>query len=242
MQLQMLGTGSAFAKKRFNTNALVRSKAGFTLLIDAGYTATLSMYQLGMQPGAVHAILITHIHGDHIAGLEELGFLSYFLRLNTPLYIAEELVTPLWEDSLRGAMIQPGIEKLADVFDVRPLQPNTAVTIADGLTVELIPTRHVAGKPAYSVYLNGHIYYSADTVFRPDVLHDLVTQRGCDVLLHEVQLHGHPLVHTALAELSSLPAEMQEKTYLMHYDDDVEDFMDQLGQMQLLEQHRTYDF
>lgn len=38
LQLQMLGTGSAFAKKYFNNNALL-GDGSFTLLIDCGITA-----------------------------------------------------------------------------------------------------------------------------------------------------------------------------------------------------------
>lgn len=46
LQLQMLGTGSAFAKKNYNNNALLLGD-DFTLMIDCGITAPTSLYQLG---------------------------------------------------------------------------------------------------------------------------------------------------------------------------------------------------
>ncbi len=43
LELQMIGTGSAFAKTYFNNNALLTDGA-FTLLIDCGVTAPLALH------------------------------------------------------------------------------------------------------------------------------------------------------------------------------------------------------
>lgn len=43
LRIQMIGTGSAFAKKYFNNNALIYTKIG-KLLVDCGITAPQALY------------------------------------------------------------------------------------------------------------------------------------------------------------------------------------------------------
>jgi len=54
------------------TNAfLIRTKSGKNILIDAGLGHKLfdNLEKTGVAPEAIDAILITHLHGDHIGGL-----------------------------------------------------------------------------------------------------------------------------------------------------------------------------
>jgi len=242
LKLQMLGTGSAFAKQYYNNNALLYDN-GFTLMVDCGITAPMALHQLGATFNDIDAVLITHIHGDHVGGLEELAFITKLqYKRKLPLYIGEALVQPLWENTLRGGMYQEGqISSLNDIFDVRPLKPGVKTDISSGLSVELIQTRHIPGKSSYSLYLNERIFYSADMVFDPALLRTLVQDRGCEVILHECQLQGPGEVHTTLEELLSLPENIQERTYLMHYGDNAKDYIGKTGPMEFLEQQRIYE-
>jgi len=54
------------------TNAfLIRTKSGKNILVDAGYGRELftGLQSVGVKPESIDAILITHLHGDHIGGL-----------------------------------------------------------------------------------------------------------------------------------------------------------------------------
>lgn len=240
LRLQMLGTGGAFAKKYFNNNGLLYT-GDYTLLIDCGITAPLSLHQLGKPLEEIDAILITHIHGDHVGGLEEIAFrMKYAVGRKPVLYIADTLVTPLWENTLKGGLGQDGIESLEDAFEVRTLTEGTACSLSPQLRVEIIRTPHIPGKASYSLYLNEEIFYSADTIFQPDLLTRLTRERNCRKILHEVQLTGKGEVHTTLDELRSLPADIRQKILLMHYGDEMEEFIGRTAEMQFLRQHVIY--
>ena len=60
-----------------------------TLLIDPGPVAPVTMKRLGIDAEAIDAVLLTHLHGDHTAGLPFL-LLDYQFRLRRtrPLLIA----------------------------------------------------------------------------------------------------------------------------------------------------------
>ncbi|MCQ4086045.1 MBL fold metallo-hydrolase [Saccharibacillus sp. JS10] len=240
MKLQMIGTGNAFAKKYFNNNALIEQD-GFKLLIDCGITAPLALYELGIGMETLDAVLITHMHGDHVGGLEEYGFQMKFKHGRKPvLYLPDTLVEPLWNQTLSGTMTQEGLEKLEDAFDVRPLRAGEVHELAPNLNVELIRTQHIAGKKSYSLLLNRDVFYSADLTFDRDLITTLVRDRGVRHLFHEVQLEGVGQVHVTLNELLSLPEEIQAMTQLMHYADNKNDFEGKTGKMTFLEQGTVY--
>ncbi|MHA0858221.1 MBL fold metallo-hydrolase [Paenibacillus sp. CMAA1364] len=238
----MLGTGSAFAKKYYNNNALFYDDQ-FTLLVDCGHTAPHALHQLNKSFDDINAVLITHIHADHVGGLEELAFkMKYLYNRKMILYIASDLVEPLWENSLKGGCYQQGeIHSLEDLFDVRTLQPLQAYRISDNITVELMPTKHIPGKASFSIYMNNSLFYSADMTFDPTLLQSLVQERGCTTILHECQLQGVGEVHTTLQELLTLPNEIQQMIYLMHYGDELDDYYSHAGEMIFLEQHLMYE-
>jgi len=65
MKILFLGTGSAFAERRFWTSFLVDN----TILVDAAPTAAPNLKRCGKDLSAINHIFITHFHGDHTFGL-----------------------------------------------------------------------------------------------------------------------------------------------------------------------------
>lgn len=69
MKLSVVGCGDAFGSGgRLQTCFHVRT-AETKFLIDCGATALLGLERLGLDPGTVETIVISHLHGDHFSGL-----------------------------------------------------------------------------------------------------------------------------------------------------------------------------
>lgn len=246
IRLRMAGTGNAFAKTFFNNNAMIESP-NHRFMIDFGQTAPLSLHQMNIPLNQVNDVLITHLHSDHHGGLEELAFQSMFRyghdNGKIRLWIAHDLVGPLWENTLKGGLSfgNGGTVTLDSYFEVRLMEEGRTYSITDELSVELVSTPHIPGKPNYALFINGDIFYSGDTVFNRPLLDHAIRDRKCRILLHECQLEGEGAVHTELAELLTLPEDVQARIKLMHYEDVMPNYIGKTGAMQFLEQHRYYD-
>lgn len=69
MKLTVVGCGDAFGSGgRLQTCYHVDS-GGHRFLIDCGATAIIGLNRLGLDPNAVETIFVSHLHGDHFAGL-----------------------------------------------------------------------------------------------------------------------------------------------------------------------------
>ncbi|NEW05374.1 ribonuclease Z [Paenibacillus sp. SYP-B3998] len=242
LHIQMIGTGSAFAKNYYNTSALVRSDNA-TILIDCGFNTPRSLHELGITPDQIDGIAISHIHADHIGGLEEIAFrlLYQHNKKKTKLFLTDTLAGVLWENTLKGGMYNPeeGFYCLDDYFDVILLEERQPSTIASDLTIEFIPTLHILRKASYSLFINNQTFYSADIRFSEELLlHEVVKHRNCHTILHDCQLSGRGAIHATLEELLTLPEDVQKRIYLMHYDDKMPDYIGKTGHMSFIKQHQ----
>jgi ribonuclease BN (tRNA processing enzyme) len=102
VKLHILGCGDAFGSGgRFQSGYLLEASDRLFLL-DCGPTTLLAMKKAGIDPARLHAVLLSHLHGDHCGGLPFL-FIDYLYRqpLQQPLQIAgpagtEKKVTELF--------------------------------------------------------------------------------------------------------------------------------------------------
>lgn len=69
VRVTFLGTGDAFnARARGHASYLVAASSA-TLLLDCGPSILLAMNRDGLSPDALDAVVLSHLHGDHFAGL-----------------------------------------------------------------------------------------------------------------------------------------------------------------------------
>jgi ribonuclease BN (tRNA processing enzyme) len=72
MKIQFLGTGGAFDVAYGNSSAIVDC-AGTRFLVDCGHTVFPKLIQCGLAE-SLDAVLITHLHDDHVGSLSTLLF------------------------------------------------------------------------------------------------------------------------------------------------------------------------
>ncbi len=139
VNVTVLGAGDAFASKgRFQAGYVINA-AGVRILMDAGPTLLASMKRVGIAPGDLDVVLISHLHGDHFCGLP---FLMLEYLYETPLRRKLTVAGP------------PNLEERTWAL-FRTMYPETdASAIAGQLEfVELEPerTQKVAGLPVQSI-------------------------------------------------------------------------------------------
>jgi ribonuclease BN (tRNA processing enzyme) len=168
LTVRFLGSGDAFGSGgRFQTCILVESAVG-KVLLDCGASSLIAMKRFGVDPGAIDAVLITHLHGDHFGGLPFMVLDAQFSRRTRPLLIAGPTGV---EARVRAAMevLFPGSSGTAQRFDLRFLELPPEETLEAGpVRVTAFPVEHASGAPAYALRLlyDGRVVaYSGDTAW-----------------------------------------------------------------------------
>jgi ribonuclease BN (tRNA processing enzyme) len=137
MRLTWLGSGDAFSGGGRGHSALLVDDERGRLLVDCGATVPLALKRLGVKLDSIDAVAITHLHGDHVAGLPFL-FLAgmYEERRTRPLPV---LGPPLMARQVEAAF---------DLFypDVRSRRPFATEfhEVAPGGAAELCGRRFTA--------------------------------------------------------------------------------------------------
>jgi ribonuclease BN (tRNA processing enzyme) len=170
--IEFLGTGDAFATGgRFHTCHVVRS-AAVCALLDCGAAAPVALQQRGVvQPEITH-IVLSHLHGDHFAGVP---FLLLDAAFNRPRDRALVIAGPAGvrarvTDTLE--LLFPGLGT-----SVAERVPHRFVEFAErdrfdlgGIAVTPLRVVHESGAPSYGVRIEvgGRLLaYSGDTEWTP---------------------------------------------------------------------------
>jgi ribonuclease BN (tRNA processing enzyme) len=78
MKITFIGSGSAFTTNNYHSNILITSN-NKNLLIDCGSDARFALKEAGYSFNDIDGIFVSHLHADHIGGLEWLGLTNKFV-------------------------------------------------------------------------------------------------------------------------------------------------------------------
>lgn len=224
MQITFLGTGTSQGvpliacrchvcmstnpkDKRLRASVLVQDK-GVNIVVDSGPDFRQQMLRCGIQ--RLDALLFTHAHKDHIAGMDDIRGFNFAMRAAIDVYC-----TDIVEEQMRQEFHYifsehkyPGIPDLnlhrinaQSKFDVK------------GLPVESIEVMHY--KLPVLGFRFGSFVYITDANYISD--HEKEKIKGCDVLVLNALRRETHISHYSLEEALEIIHEINPKrAYLTH--------------------------
>src|SRR6266487_3943760 len=167
MRVRFAGSGDAFGSGGRWQTCIHLAADRQVLLVDCGATSLVALKAQGLDPNAVGAVAVTHLHGDHFGGLPFLILDGQFSRRSAPLLVAGP---PGTRTRLAEAMetLFPGSSRARRRFPVEGTELAPAGTPAEpgAATVRGWQFEHACGAPplALQVQLGGlRFAYSGDT-------------------------------------------------------------------------------
>lgn len=162
MRFASLGSGS-------EGNALVVQAGKTSVLMDCGFPLTdacMRLSRLGLTPDCLSGIVVTHEHGDHIAGVAKL---------------ARKYSIPIW---LTHGTFRSRLKVLSNIPQVTKIDTHHHFAI-DGLLVQPFPVPHDAAEPVQYTFNDGTKRLGVLTDLGCSTPHIEATLSGCDALVLE---------------------------------------------------------
>ncbi len=185
VHLRFLGSGDAFSSGGRLHTCFQLDGGKEPVLLDCGATALVALKREGIDPGSIGWVALSHLHGDHFAGLLWLILDGRFAERTRPLVIAGP---PSTRTRLARAFdaLYPGATDAELPFEIEFLE------LADRVPSELGPARltpfeviHGGGAPAFALrveYGGKVITYSGDTEWTDSLLE---AAEGADLFVCE---------------------------------------------------------
>ena len=234
MKLTFLGTGTSIGvpaigcdcevcrsndprDKRLRSSALLETDKGLRILIDCGPDFR---QQIMNRFGKLDAVLLTHVHYDHVGGVDDLRPFAWFGDVD--IYAQQDVI-----DTLHTTMpycfkehLYPGVPLLR-LHEVVAGNPFTISRPKEYEKLEVIPVAVMHGKLPILGYRFGNFAYITDMKSAPEeTMRRLV---GIKVLVinalrFEKEHHSHQLVNDAIEFAKAIGA---EQTYFIHLTHDI---------------------
>lgn len=189
----LLGTGHPHPRPdRFSASTLVEV-GDEKLLFDAGRGAAIRLYESEVLPGEVNKLFLTHLHSDHVIGIDDVlltGWLPYLGERAEPFSVWGPEGTNDMMSHLTKAF-QPDIDARAGYTKSEGVKVVTE-EIQEGVVFDengiKVTAFHVDHEPEDSYgyridYKNRSLVLSGDTAYSENLIK---YAEGADVIVHEV--------------------------------------------------------
>ncbi|MEH7116165.1 MBL fold metallo-hydrolase [Neobacillus vireti] len=224
IKVKPLGVNGAFTK--YYHNNYIFELGNRKLLVDAGTTLRSSLIESLYQESDITDIVITHLHSDHVGGLEEFAQRCKWVHNHKPtLWIRTELAGGLLQ-IISSGLCTDGL-KLSDYFNLEFIDDGF---IIDAYEVELIYTDnlHAGNMLSMGLKINDiqgykNIIFTSDIAKHKEAQFDGYIDQLTVALFHDVSVVPNA-VHSFLHDVIDYYKGKIElnKIYGMHYQDDID--------------------
>lgn len=193
--------------KRLRASVLIKTER-YHFCIDAGPDFRQQMLRESITK--LDAILLTHEHKDHIAGLDDVRAFNYQTKKDFPIYCSASVETALKREFYYAfeAKPYPGVPKYA----IHPIE-NKAFVLNNDIPVEVIEVMHHK-MPVFGFRI-GKLAYITDAKMISTTEKEKL--KGLDTLIINALHEQEHASHLNLAEALALIEELQPaQTYLTH--------------------------
>jgi ribonuclease BN (tRNA processing enzyme) len=196
VQLQFLGRGDAFSSGGRFQACLRLSGGGDPVLLDCGATSLAALKRARIDPASLGYVALSHLHGDHFAGVPWLVLDGQFGARAKPLVIAGP---PGTRERLDQAfeVLYPGSSTAERDFEIEVVELEEREPCELGAAVVTpFEATHGGGAPAYSLrvdYGERVIAYSGDTEWT-DTLVEVSKDADlfvCECNFFDKEVEGH---------------------------------------------------
>ncbi len=197
--------------RRTRPSIVIETDDGRYLLVDTGPDLRLQLTDHRIP--RVNAVVYTHSHADHIAGLDEIRLLCRLIGTPMPIYANAETLADLRQRFDYAFKPWGGQRFFRPVMDSQVIEPGQTVDIL-GLPVLVIEQDH--GFAATLGFRIGQFAYCTDVVRLDDAA--LASLHGLDIFVVDCFTRGdaHP-THANLAQVETWIAQLRpRRTILTH--------------------------
>ncbi len=218
VRLTFIGSGNAFADGGRSHACIHVGAPGVSLLLDCGGSA-LPAIKREIDPEAIDAIAISHLHGDHFGGIPYLVVEQHFagrtalLTIAGPSALAQRLraaESALYPDFFRKTKVGFPVEET--VFGANEVE-------LGGALVSALPVKHVAESDPHGLRVrvgDKLVAYSGDATWSDDLAR--VAQRAdvfiCDASFFDTDDPSHISYRTLMSHRAELDCKRIVLTHL----------------------------
>jgi phosphoribosyl 1,2-cyclic phosphate phosphodiesterase len=224
MQITFLGTGtsqgvpliacdcsvcsSANEKdKRLRSSILVQVQ-GLDIVVDSGPDFRQQILRSGIKK--LDALLFTHAHKDHIAGMDDIRGFNFKMKTAVDVYCTEQVEKQMHQEFhyIFSEIKYPGIPELS----IHRIDKHSHIDVK-GMHIQPIEVMHYK-LPVLGFRFHDFVYIT-DANFISET--EKLKMKGCDTLVLNALRREQHVSHFSLQEALDLIAELKPKrTYLTH--------------------------